>query len=99
MPILRIIKSQTNIKFMKIKKFTLFISFILFLFSSILVLFKGLNLGIDFTGGTLIEARFKENINLNTLRTDMNKLDLSCYKHENDFYLFVLFFYKKFQLP
>ena len=58
MPILKIIKSETNIKFMKIKKITLFLSLTLFLLSLGSIIFKGLNLGIDFTGGTLIEARF-----------------------------------------
>ena len=76
MPILKIIKSGTDIKFMKIKKLTLIISFILFFLSLFGVFFKGLNLGIDFTGGSLIEARFKEKIDLNNLRIEMNKLDL-----------------------
>ena len=76
MPILRIIKSNTNINFMRIKKLTLFISSILFFLSLSLILIKGLNLGIDFTGGSLIEVRFKENIDLNNLRIKMNKLDL-----------------------
>jgi preprotein translocase SecF subunit len=76
MPILKIIKSETNIKFMKIKKLTLFISSILFLLSLGLVFFKGLNLGIDFTGGSLIEVRFKQDVNLNNIRVEMNKLDL-----------------------
>ena len=76
MPILRIIKSATNINFMRIKKLTLFVSTILFVLSLSLIFIKGLNLGIDFTGGTLIEVRFKENIDLNNLRTKMNKLDL-----------------------
>ena len=76
MPILRIIKSNTNINFMRIKKLTLFISTILFLLSLSLIFIKGLNLGIDFTGGSLIEVRFKENIDLNNLRTKMNKLNL-----------------------
>ena len=76
MPILKIIKSGTNIKFMKIKKLTLFISSILFLLSLGLVFFKGLNLGIDFTGGSLIEVRFKQEVNLNNIRVEMNKLDL-----------------------
>ena len=76
MPILRIIKSSTNINFMRIKKLTLFVSTILFLLSLSLIFIKGLNLGIDFTGGTLIEVRFKENIDLNNLRTKMNKLNL-----------------------
>ena len=76
MPILRIFKSGTNIKFMKIKKLTLIISSILFFLSLALIFFKGLNLGIDFTGGSLIEARFKENIDLSNLRIQMNKLNL-----------------------
>ena len=76
MPILRIIKSATNINFMRIKKLTLFVSTILFLLSLSLIFIKGLNLGIDFTGGSLIEVRFKENIDLNNLRMKMNKLDL-----------------------
>ena len=76
MPILRILKGGTDIKFMKIKKLTLFISSILFLLSLGAVFFKGLNLGIDFTGGNLIEVRFKENPDLNNLRIQMNKLDL-----------------------
>jgi preprotein translocase SecF subunit len=76
MPILRIIKSNTNINFMRIKKLTLCISSILFFLSLSLILIKGLNLGIDFTGGSLIEVRFKENIDLNHLRIKMNKLDL-----------------------
>ena len=76
MPILKIIKSGTNIKFMKIKKITLFVSSILFFLSLSLVFFKGLNLGIDFTGGSLNEVRFKESVALNNLRVEMNKLDL-----------------------
>ena len=76
MPILRIIKSATNINFMRIKKLTLFVSTILFLLSLSLIFIKGLNLGIDFTGGSLIDVRFKENIDLNNLRTKMNKLNL-----------------------
>jgi len=76
MPILKIIKKNTDIKFMKIKKVTLIFSSILFLLSVAVVLFKGLNLGIDFTGGSLIEVRFNEKVNLNDLRNKMNKLDL-----------------------
>jgi len=76
MPILRIIKTGTDIKFMKIKRLTLFISSFLFLLSLFSIFTKGLNLGIDFTGGSLIEVRFKENINLNNLRSEMNKLNL-----------------------
>ena len=76
MTLLKIIKSGTKINFMKIKKLTLVISFILFSLSLFAVFFKGLNLGIDFTGGSLIEVRFENKINLNNLRNEMKKLDL-----------------------
>ena len=76
MPILRLIKSGTDIKFMKIKRLTLLVSSFLFLLSLFSIFTKGLNLGIDFTGGSLIEVRFNENISLNNLRTKMNKLNL-----------------------
>ena len=76
MPLLKIIKIGTKINFMKIKKLTLVISFILFSLSLFAVFFKGLNLGIDFTGGSLIEVRFENKINLNNLRNEMKKLDL-----------------------
>ncbi len=76
MPIIRIIKQNTQIKFMKLKKITLIISTFLFLLSLFYISFNGLNFGIDFTGGTLIEARFNKQVDLNDLRTKMNKLDL-----------------------
>ena len=45
------------------------ISLSIFILSVILILFKGLNYGIDFKGGTLIELRAdKENINISEIR-------------------------------
>ena len=76
MPFLKLVKTGTDIKFMKIKRLTLLISSFLFLLSLISIFTKGLNLGIDFTGGSLIEVRFEEKISLNDLRSEMNNLDL-----------------------
>ena len=43
----------------------------------ILILFKGLNYGIDFKGGTLIELRAdKENINISEIRNSLNTMNL-----------------------
>ena len=52
-----IIKTSSNIKFSNFyKKLNLF-SLILIFFSIIVLFYKGLNLGVDFKGGTLIELR------------------------------------------
>ena len=53
------------------------ISLILFIISIFFLLFKGLNYGVDFKGGTLIELR-SENINYKTedIRGAFNKLNL-----------------------
>ena len=58
------------------KKFN-FISLILVLLSLLFVLFKGLNYGIDFKGGTLIEVRIQNNdIRVSDIRDSLNKLNL-----------------------
>jgi preprotein translocase subunit SecF len=51
------------------------ISLLLFIISSIFILFKGLNYGIDFKGGTLIELR-SNNTDASTIRTLLNNIDL-----------------------
>ena len=41
------------------------------------LVFKGLNFGIDFKGGTLIELRSTDNkINVASLRDNLNQMDL-----------------------
>ena len=58
------------------KKFN-FISLILVFLSLFFVLFKGLNYGIDFKGGTLIEVRIQNNdIRVSDIRDSLNKLNL-----------------------
>jgi len=53
------------------------ISLILVILSLGLLTFKGLNYGIDFKGGTLIELRSSDNnINVSNLRDNLNQMDL-----------------------
>jgi preprotein translocase subunit SecF len=65
-----------------------FLSGILILCSLILLVFKGLNFGIDFKGGTLIELRSSDDkINVSSLRdkfSQMNLGDVSVKKFGND---------------
>ena len=52
-------------------------SLALFLSAIILVFFKGLNLGIDFKGGTLIELRVDpKSVNISQIRSSFMKMDL-----------------------
>ncbi len=52
------------------------ISIILFFLSIILIYFKGLNYGIDFKGGTLIELRTETSISASSIRDSLNSMDL-----------------------
>ena len=57
-------------------QFTL-LSSILIIISLILLIFKGLNFGIDFKGGTLIELRSSDtNINVTSLRDKLKQMDI-----------------------
>ena len=68
---------MANISFNKFyKKFNL-LSLMLIFFSLILLLFKGLNYGVDFKGGTLIEIRTDQNYsNITLIRDSFNQMDL-----------------------
>ena len=53
------------------------VSVILVVSSILLLVFKGLNFGIDFKGGTLIELRAADKkINISSLRDSLNNMDL-----------------------
>ena len=66
-----------NINFSSYFKKANLLSLIFFSISVLFILFKGLNYGIDFKGGTLIELRV-DNVNINTseIRASLNSLDL-----------------------
>tara|TARA_B100000131_G_scaffold315246_1_gene353338 strand:+ start:224 stop:1120 length:897 start_codon:yes stop_codon:yes gene_type:complete len=53
------------------------ISLLLIILSVILLLFKGLNFGVDFKGGTLIELRTTEkNVTITMIRDSLNQINL-----------------------
>jgi preprotein translocase subunit SecF len=61
--------NDSNYDFMKISKITSYASLILILLSFIFIYIKGFNFGIDFSGGSLIEARFDNNTSISKLRS------------------------------
>tara|TARA_B100000579_G_scaffold358028_1_gene314250 strand:+ start:1828 stop:2727 length:900 start_codon:yes stop_codon:yes gene_type:complete len=66
-----------NINFNKYFKIFNLFSIFLIIISIILLIFKGLNFGVDFKGGTLIELRSTDNqINITKLRQSFVNMDL-----------------------
>lgn len=73
---LRIIPDDTKIPFMRYSRFGYFFSGILCAASILLFLFVGLNVGVDFKGGTVITIRTEQPANLDQLRSTINSLGL-----------------------
>ena len=72
-----ILKLPNNIKFSNYYKKLNFLSLIFIFFSIIVLIFKGLNLGVDFKGGTLIEIRTESSaIKISEIRQSFLKMDL-----------------------
>ena len=70
-------KKEYNYNFTKNFKMANLISIFFVLISLILIIFKGLNFGIDFKGGTLIELRVESNnIKINEIRSAFSNMDL-----------------------
>ncbi len=65
-----------NINFVSKFKIANISSIIIFILSIFLIVFKGLNYGIDFKGGTLIELRTEKSISASTIRDSLNSMDL-----------------------
>lgn len=67
-----------SINFVKIFPFSYFLSGILITLSIFFFFTNGINFGIDFTGGTVLEVRLPKEISTNTVRNELNKiLDVS----------------------
>ena len=65
-----------NINFVSKFKSANIISIIIFSLSVLFILFKGLNYGIDFKGGTLIELRTEISVNATSIRDTLKTMNL-----------------------
>ena len=72
----RLIPDDTKYPFMRLSRFGFFVSGILCTLAIALFVFKGLNYGIDFKGGSVITVRTQAAANLDGLRTELNALGL-----------------------
>ena len=77
MRLLRIVPDDTKFNFMRFRRISFPISALLSLIAMFLYFFHGLNFGIDFVGGTLMEVQSKSGpANLSQMRTTLNGLGL-----------------------
>ncbi len=66
-----------NIDFSSKFKSANFLSLLFFIISILFIIFKGLNYGIDFKGGTLIELRAgSKNVNISEIRSSLSSMNL-----------------------
>lgn len=62
-------KKVPNIRFMELRRYWYVLSAVLVLGSILLIAVRGLNMGVDFTGGVVIEAGFPGSVDLEQART------------------------------
>lgn len=65
---MELIKKDTNIDFMGMRKIAFGISAVLIIISILSLVFRGLNFGIDFTGGTLVAVNYESGIDIGEVR-------------------------------
>src|SRR3977135_19425 len=69
-----------KIDWINAKKFFIGITIVLLLVGAISVQIRGFNLGVDFTGGTLMTVRFKQMPQLNEVRTALGSAGIDTSK-------------------
>jgi preprotein translocase subunit SecF len=70
---MQILNKQTDFNFMSKRKVAAVFSVLLLLASIASLVTQGLNFGIDFTGGTMIEIAYEEEVKLDDIRTTLEQ--------------------------
>ena len=67
---------KKDIPFMKYSKISAVISTTVFILAVFFIVIRGLNLGVDFTGGTMMEVSYPEAANIENIRETLRDIDL-----------------------
>ena len=67
---------KKDIAFMKYSRISAVISTTAFILAIFFIVFRGLNLGVDFTGGTMMEVSYPEAANIENIRETLRDIDL-----------------------
>jgi preprotein translocase subunit SecF len=73
---MELFRIKKDIPFMSYGRLTTTISLITFIIAVLFLSIKGLNLGVDFTGGTLMEVSYSNPADIDKIRKVMDKIDL-----------------------
>ncbi len=68
---MNLFKRQTHINFMSMRRYAMIISITLIMISFGSLVVRSLNLGLDFTGGTLIEVGYPKSVELSEIRQSL----------------------------
>ena len=74
---MEIFRVKNDIPFLKYRKIAAFISILTFMMAFFFLFQKGLNYGVDFTGGTIIEISYEEKANVDEIREQLTQINLN----------------------
>ena len=68
---------KKDIPFMRYRKLSAVISILTFILAVFFLISKGLNLGVDFTGGTIMEVKYSQPAKIDEIRQTLSTINLS----------------------